>query len=93
MIQKLIASTIAITFLAGCSFNASPVPGLDIGVEAKPDAVGVEFDVNPWAIGCEFGKVTSWNFLENKLCPEVPIPDTVVVEPSADEILSGEGSN
>ena len=54
----------------GCAASISPAPGVSVGFDARPEMVGVSADVDPKAAGCEFAKVTSWNWLENTLCVE-----------------------
>ena len=62
----------------GCAAGISPAPGINIGFDARPEMDGVSADVDPKAAGCEFGKVTSWNWLENLLCVEdVPAVEEV----------------
>lgn len=57
-------------FTVGCAASVSPVPGVEVGFDARPEMVGVSADVDPKAAGCEFAKATSWNWLENTLCAE-----------------------
>ena len=56
--------------LVGCAASISPLPGIEVGFDARPELVGVRADVDPKAAGCEFAKATSWNWLENTLCVE-----------------------
>tara|TARA_R110002126_G_scaffold13966_4_gene59472 strand:+ start:2352 stop:2576 length:225 start_codon:yes stop_codon:yes gene_type:complete len=68
--MKLITIALALLAFAGCAASISPVPGVEVGFDARPEMVGVSADVDPKAAGCEFAKATSWNWLENTLCVE-----------------------
>ena len=84
---KLIIATIALAFgLQGCATAVSPVPGVNIGLEAGLDGIGFEADVNPLSAGCSFMRAVSWNWGENQLCPSVDaieIPRVGFEEPEA----------
>ena len=58
--------------LVGCAASISPVPGVEVGFDARPEAVGGNVSINPQEAGCEFAMATSWNWLENKICPQEP---------------------
>lgn len=56
--------------LIGCAASVQPVPGVNLGVDMRPEHVGINANVDPKAAGCEFARATSWNWLENQLCVE-----------------------
>ena len=58
--------------LVGCAASISPLPGVEVGFDARPEAVGGNVSINPQAAGCEFARATSWNWLENQVCPKEP---------------------
>lgn len=71
---KILALITALFLFAGCAAGISPAPGINIGFNARPDAVGVEFDVNPISAGCSLSKLVSWKWAEDQVCPMVEAP-------------------
>jgi len=62
--------------LAGCATSANIADGIQVGVSARPEAVGVDVSINPFDAGCTFAKAVSWNWAENQFCePEVSLPE------------------
>jgi hypothetical protein len=68
--MKMILTAIAILALSGCAMTLQPVPGVEIGFDASPEAVGGTVAIDPKAAGCESAKAISWNWLEKQLCDE-----------------------
>lgn len=83
---KMAALSVVMLLMLGCATSVSPIPGLDIGFSARPEAVGFNLGVNPVTTGCELAKLVSWNYMENLICPKVegptrvPPPEVVPIE-------------
>jgi hypothetical protein len=58
--------------LVGCAASISPLPGVEVGFDARPEALGGSISIDPRAAGCETAKAISWSWLENQVCPKDP---------------------
>jgi hypothetical protein len=56
--------------LGGCSFNAVPMPGVQVGVSATPDSLGITLGADPVQSACSFAQVVSWSWAETQFCPK-----------------------